>query len=351
MKLQFKWQKPKHPFFKSSYSKKAPTISAKMLTKAILILSIFVYAGCSVTSKQNNHILSSENGQAAPEFSLSSLDGTMVNLSDYAGKYVVIHIATTWCPFCNAEAPYLEKLYQDYQHKNVEVLIIDVMEPPSLVQSKIKDKFNLSFPILLDKDGEASARFAPKGVLPELERYEVMLASNLIIDPEGKIQFMSLLDSQNFDAKLIHLKQRLEELLRNDKATSSILQVEPEKNTVIRAGEQELLSLSIQLENGYHIQANEVPDPNLIPMQLTLESNAQIIAGEPIFPNWKETKYDESTFWIYENEIDIAIPITAKRALKPGLYVLSGEVFYQACTQVSCLLPRTEYFDIPINVI
>lgn len=149
----------------------------------------------------------------AKEFALKSTDGQTVRLSDYKGKFVVIHIATTWCPYCNAEAPYLEEIYKEYNNKNVEVLIIDVKEPLNLVQDKIKNKFELSFPVLLDTDGAVAASFAPADVLPELARDEIMLASNLLIDPQGKIQFMSLLDTKNFDVKLIHLKKRLNELL------------------------------------------------------------------------------------------------------------------------------------------
>ena len=152
-------------------------------------------------------------GKMAPEFSLEDLHGNSLDLSSLRGNYVVIHIATTWCPFCNAEAPYLEELSQHYKDKNVRVLIIDVKEPRDLVQSKLQDRFNFSFPVLLDPDGTVAASYAPPDVLPDLSRDEVMLASNLLIDPEGKIQFLSLLDSKNFDAKLINLKKRLDELL------------------------------------------------------------------------------------------------------------------------------------------
>jgi hypothetical protein len=58
-----------------------------------------------------------------------------------------------------------------------------------------------------------ASSYAPKDVLPELDRAEVMLASNIIIDKEGNIKFMSLLDSKNFDAELLQLKKRLNELL------------------------------------------------------------------------------------------------------------------------------------------
>jgi peroxiredoxin len=148
-----------------------------------------------------------------PAFSLVDLKGNQIDSESFLGNYLVIHIATTWCPFCNAEAPYLEQLSQDYKEKNVDVLIIDVKEPKELVQTKLKDRFDLSFPILLDSDGEVAASFAPEDVLPDLARDEVMLASNILVDPEGKIQFLSLLDSKNFDAKLVSLKAKLDELL------------------------------------------------------------------------------------------------------------------------------------------
>jgi hypothetical protein len=61
------------------------------------------------------------------------------------------------------------------------------------------------------------ATYAPKGVLPDLPPDQVPIASNLIVDKNGKIQFYSLLDSRNSDAKLIALKKRLAGLLAEEK--------------------------------------------------------------------------------------------------------------------------------------
>lgn len=173
---------------------------------AVCLLTINIYS--QTTDK-------GYNTQKAPTFILSDLKGNPVSLDSYKGKFLVIHIATTWCPFCNAEAPYLEQLNKDYKDKNVRVLIIDVKEPQELVKSKLQDRFQFTFPVLLDSDGAVAASFAPKDVLPELARDEIMLASNLLIAPDGTIQFMSLLDSKNFDAKLVGLKAKLDELLQN----------------------------------------------------------------------------------------------------------------------------------------
>ena len=153
---------------------------------------------------------------SAPSFQLPDLKGNTVSLEDFTGRFLVIHIATTWCPYCNAEAPYLQQLYDEYAPSKVGVLIIDVKEPRELVDSKLQRSFNLSFPVLLDLDGAVAASFAPLDVLPELARDEIMLASNILIDPEGNIQYMSLLDTRNFDSKLIHIKEKLNELLESN---------------------------------------------------------------------------------------------------------------------------------------
>ena len=167
----------------------------------------------SIVYGQSTELGAKVQANTVQEFSLKSTEGKTVSLSNYKGKFVFVHIATTWCPYCNAEAPYLEEIYKQYKDKNVEVLIIDVKEPRELVQQKIKEKFKLSFPVLLDLDGAVAASFAPIDILPELARDEIMLASNLLIDPQGKIQFMSLLDTKNFDVKLVKLKKRINELL------------------------------------------------------------------------------------------------------------------------------------------
>ena len=76
-----------------------------------------------------------------------------------------------------------------------------------------KKQLKWSIPVLLDEDGEVSASFAPEGVLPDLPRDQIPIASNLIIDRQGRIQFYSLLDSRNFAARLVSLTARLDELL------------------------------------------------------------------------------------------------------------------------------------------
>ena len=154
-------------------------------------------------------------GKTAPSFELKDTNGKTYSLESFRGSYVLIHFATTWCPFCNAEAPNLDTLYQLYKQKGVQVLIIDVKENKDLVTQSFK-RFNFLFPVLLDEEGRTAKEYAPPGVLPDLARDEVVLASNLIVDKNGKIRFYSLLNTTSFDAKLIKARQKLDELLSKE---------------------------------------------------------------------------------------------------------------------------------------
>jgi alkyl hydroperoxide reductase subunit AhpC len=106
----------------------------------------------------------------------------------------------------------LQKLGDQYADKGVRAIVINVLESRE-VATAWKKKVEWTIPMALDLDGKVSTSYAPEGLLPDLPRDQIPIASNLIIDPEGRIQFYSLLDSRNFDAKLVALTARLEQLL------------------------------------------------------------------------------------------------------------------------------------------
>jgi peroxiredoxin len=179
----------------------------KTLLKSLLFISA-VIASMAGRAQEVQPML----GQTAPTFTLMALNGNTYSLEQLKGKYIVIHFAATWCPFCNAEAPNLEQLSKDYSDRGVQVFIVDVKEDKELVEKSFS-RFNFTFPVLLDPDGKVSASYAPADVQPYLERHEVPIASNLVIDKEGKVVFYSLLNTTAFDAKLTQLKQKLNELI------------------------------------------------------------------------------------------------------------------------------------------
>jgi cytochrome c biogenesis protein CcmG/thiol:disulfide interchange protein DsbE len=54
-------------------------------------------------------VLSAKVGEQAPNFSLRTLDGGRVELSDFRGKPVVLNFWASWCTPCRDEFPLLRK--------------------------------------------------------------------------------------------------------------------------------------------------------------------------------------------------------------------------------------------------
>ena len=70
-----------------------------------------------------------EIGELVPDFGLPTLDGGTARLSDFRGRPVLLFFTATWCPYCGAEAPYLEQeIWQRYRDRDLQVICIDVKE-------------------------------------------------------------------------------------------------------------------------------------------------------------------------------------------------------------------------------
>ncbi len=107
------------------------------------------------------------SGGPAPDFTLPSLDGKSVRLSDYKGKIVLIDFWSTTCDPCMVEMPHLVDLYKRHKDKGFVVLAISLDGPESRAQvnSVVHDK-DMIFPVLLDEETAVVGKFNPKKEMP-----------------------------------------------------------------------------------------------------------------------------------------------------------------------------------------
>lgn len=101
-----------------------------------------------------------EKGQRAPNFTLNDLNGNVVQLEDYRGKNVMINFWATWCPPCRAEMPHMQQFYEDYQNETVilGVNLTTTEGRPEGIEPFIEE-FGLTFPIVLDEEGDVMAGY------------------------------------------------------------------------------------------------------------------------------------------------------------------------------------------------
>ena len=92
----------------------------------------------------------------APDFSLSDLDGNIVQLSDYKGKVVMLNFWGTWCGPCRKEIPDFIKLIDKYQDKGLEILGVTLTSgPPSRIK-QFSDRMGINYTLLTDISGNES---------------------------------------------------------------------------------------------------------------------------------------------------------------------------------------------------
>lgn len=78
------------------------------------------------------------------------------------GKWTLLYFITTWCPYCTAEAPYLEsELLARFAHRGLRLVVIDVKEPAAVART-LPERFGWPSPFLVDASGAVSERFAPR---------------------------------------------------------------------------------------------------------------------------------------------------------------------------------------------
>ena len=91
-------------------------------------------------------------GVEAPDFSLFTLDGQKVKLSDYRGKAVLLNFWATWCPPCKVEMPWFVDLQKQYGKDGLVILgvAMDDSEPGTI--AKFANDLGVNYTVLLGTD-------------------------------------------------------------------------------------------------------------------------------------------------------------------------------------------------------
>ena len=122
-------------------------------------------------------------GQTAPDFSLPSVEGGLVSLKDYKGKWVVLYFyPKDFTSGCTLEAHNFERDLTQYQSQNAIILGVSA----DTVQSH-KDfctKEGLNFKLLADPELKTISQY---GSARENNGTKMAARNTFLIDPDGKI--------------------------------------------------------------------------------------------------------------------------------------------------------------------
>jgi len=140
-------------------------MASRMLKKLIritLIIVVLTLVGGALSC--NSSLLS----QKAPDFTLPTMTGTNITLSELEGTPVVLNFWATWCGPCASELSFFENVAQQ-SGGEIKVIAIDVGESASTVQNFFGE-YEPTMIVALDKNTEVYMNYSqednPRGYIP-----------------------------------------------------------------------------------------------------------------------------------------------------------------------------------------
>jgi len=157
------------------------TLSAVLLGAGLIILGVSLWhlftdsgtSPSSVSSGTEETVAPASVNFPAPALRLSSPEGRIETLADYAGKVVLLNNWAIWCPPCKAEMPTLQAYYKAHAAEGFTVIAIEAGSPPPEV-SEFVEAFNLTFTVWIDPKSASLTAFRNGG-----------LPSSYVIDRSG----------------------------------------------------------------------------------------------------------------------------------------------------------------------
>jgi thiol-disulfide isomerase/thioredoxin len=88
----------------------------------------------------------------APDFSLESLDGKNMKLSDLRGHAVLLNFWATWCSPCKIEMPWFIELQKQYAGQGLQVVGVAMDDASKEDIAKFAKDMGVNYPILIGKE-------------------------------------------------------------------------------------------------------------------------------------------------------------------------------------------------------
>ena len=124
-----------------------------------------------------------EVGKPAPNFSLTTGDGSQVSLKDYRGKWVVLYFyPKDFTTGCTMEARNFQRDLTKYEQAGTVVLGVSVDTAQS--HKEFCTKEGLNFKLLADPDAKVSTEY---GSVMDYKGAKLAARNTFIINPQGQI--------------------------------------------------------------------------------------------------------------------------------------------------------------------
>lgn len=121
---------------------------------------------------------------------LFTVQGQTIPANQLEGKYLVVQVWATWCPYCHRQNANLKELVRRTQNDNLKVIGLSIDKSAEVVKT-YAEKYEINFPLVM-MTPELSQQIGKRRGVPEL----------YVVDPSGKViqkDFGQMVDLDVFD--------------------------------------------------------------------------------------------------------------------------------------------------------
>jgi peroxiredoxin Q/BCP len=149
----------------------------KIFLSTVIGLTTLAFVNAAETQNQP------EAGKPAPDFSLTTGDGSQVSLKDFKGKWVVLYFyPKDFTSGCTMEARNFQRDIAKYNEADAVILGISVDTAQSHKDFCAKE--GLNFKLLADPDAKVSTEY---GSIMDYKGSKLAARNTFIINPKGEI--------------------------------------------------------------------------------------------------------------------------------------------------------------------
>lgn len=149
-----------------------------------LLLSIVLFLSLGLVAVQAENDLPTGvirlKPYPAPPLRLADMDGQVIDLSRLRGQWVLVHFWAGWCVPCRRELPALARVFKDRPERLPRLVMVNTADTEDEVFAFL-GKLAPDQATLLDKDGQVTERWKPRG-----------LPASYFVDPEGRVRYLAL---------------------------------------------------------------------------------------------------------------------------------------------------------------
>ena len=108
-----------------------------------------------------------------------------------------------------------------------------------------------------------------------------------------------------------------------------------------------------KIASGYHINDHKPSHEYLIPSELKLDPNPQVVVQDINYPPGTAIKFefDDAKLSVYEGTLVVRAGLKIAAGTKPGNYKLTGKFAYQACNDRACFPPTSVPVELVVKVV